>query len=255
MGFLHEGHLSLIRKSKLCTDFTVVSIFINPTQFAPHEDLENYPRNIERDSTMLLNENVDLLFIPSAKDIYPDNFQTYVSVEKITRILEGESRPAHFKGVTTVVNILFNLVTPDIAFFGQKDAQQASVIKSMVKDLKQQVQIEVCPIIREADGLAMSSRNIYLSDVERTDALVLFSALMTGKRLIENGERLVDNIIVEMKKQFHTISSAQLEYIKIVQADNFHLQDKLESNNKYLILVACRIGKTRLIDNMIIELH
>jgi pantoate--beta-alanine ligase len=255
MGFLHEGHLSLVRKSKASTDVTVVSIFVNPTQFAPNEDLEKYPRDIEQDKSLLLKEGVDIIFIPSAKDIYPYDFQTYISVEKITQTLEGESRPTHFKGVTTVVNILFNLVTPDIAFFGQKDAQQAAVIKQMVKDLKLPIKIEVCPIVREPDGLAMSSRNVYLSADERKDALVLYSSLLKGKKLIFEGETEPQVVIDNMTNRFSNIASAQLEYIKIVEENTFEIPLFLENNNNYLLLVACRMGKTRLIDNIKVELH
>ena len=254
MGFLHEGHLSLVRKSKSSTDVTVVSIFVNPTQFAPNEDLEKYPRDIEKDKALLLKEGVDVLFIPLAKDIYPDDFQTYISVEKITQTLEGQSRPTHFKGVTTVVNILFNLVTPDVAFFGQKDAQQASVIKQMVKDLKLPVKIEICPIVREPDGLAMSSRNVYLSPTERVDALVLYTSLLKGEKLIFEGERDVQIILDNLTNRFSNIASAKLEYVKIVEEETFEIPRLLENNN-YIMLIACRIGKTRLIDNLLITIE
>ena len=171
MGYLHEGHLSLIRSSKKKCDVTIVSIFVNPTQFGPTEDFANYPREIERDTNLLKQEGVDYLFQPSAEDIYPNNFQTYVSVERATKILEGKFRPTHFRGVTTIVLILFNCVKPDFAFFGQKDAQQLVVIKQMVKDLKLDLEVISCPIIRESDGLAMSSRNVYLSDSERNNSI------------------------------------------------------------------------------------
>lgn len=252
MGFLHEGHLSLVRKSKSLTDITVVSIFVNPTQFSPNEDLEKYPRDLEKDKTLLLSEGTDLLFIPSVKEIYPDDFQTYVSVEKMTALLEGETRPTHFKGVTTIVNILFNIVLPDIAFFGQKDAQQSVVIKQMVKDLKLPVKIEVCPIVREPDGLAMSSRNIYLSPEERNDALVLSAALKAGSELIKSGEKDTAKLINEMRVFFEKITSARLDYIQIVDEESFISSTKLVSEKKYFILCACRIGKTRLIDNLLV---
>jgi pantoate--beta-alanine ligase len=184
MGYLHEGHLSLIRESKKTCDVTIVSIFVNPTQFGPSEDFNSYPRNIEKDNKLLEKEEVDYLFLPSAEEIYPKNFQTYVNVEYITKKLEGEFRPTHFRGVSTVVLILLNCVQPDYAYFGQKDAQQLAMIKQMVKDLKLDVKIVGCPIVREKDGLAMSSRNVYLSSVEREDALVLYRSLELEKKII-----------------------------------------------------------------------
>lgn len=252
MGFLHEGHLSLVRKSKSQTDITVVSIFVNPTQFAPNEDLEKYPRDIEQDKSLLLNESTDILFIPKADEIYPADFQTYVNVEQLTKQLEGETRPTHFKGVTTIVNILFNIVQPDFAYFGQKDAQQQAVIKRMVKDLKLSVKIEVCPIVRENDGLAMSSRNIYLSKTERADALVLSRAINAGNQLILKGEKDPEKLISGMKMLFENINSARLDYIQIVDEQTFVSSVELVSGRKYFILCACRIGKTRLIDNLLI---
>ena len=228
MGYLHQGHLSLIKKSNEISDVTVVSIFVNPKQFAPGEDLNNYPRDVERDSNMLINEAVDYLFFPSSNEIYPDNFQTFVSVEHITKILEGEFRPSHFRGVTTVVNILFNSVMPDYAFFGQKDAQQAAVIKQMVRDLKIPVEIVLCPIIREVDGLAMSSRNVYLSENERKDALVRYNSLKLGRQKIIDGEKRVSFVLSEMIDLINEVASAQLDYVKIVESDTFRFIDELE---------------------------
>jgi pantoate--beta-alanine ligase len=253
MGYLHEGHLSLIRSSKKKCDVTIVSIFVNPTQFGPTEDFANYPREIERDTNLLKQEGVDYLFQPSAEDIYPENFQTYINVEQITKILEGEFRPTHFRGVTTIVLILFNCVKPDFSFFGQKDAQQLVVIKQMVKDLKLDLEVISCPIIRESDGLAMSSRNVYLSDSEREDALVLFKSLELGKKIISSGELKVNTILSKMKELFHKIPSANLDYIQIVEVDSFQIVDQLSKGRKYFILVACKIGNTRLIDNMLIS--
>ncbi len=252
MGFLHEGHLSLVRKSKSQTNITVVSIFVNPTQFAPNEDLEKYPRDIEKDKSLLLNEGTEILFLPPAGEIYPADFQTFVNVEQITKQLEGESRPTHFQGVTTIVNILFNIVQPDFAFFGQKDAQQQAVIKQMVRDLKLPVNIVVCPIVRESDGLAMSSRNVYLSKTERADALVLSKALNVGNQLILQGEKDSSKILVELKLLFENIISARLDYIQIVDEETFVSSVQLISGRKYFILCACRIGKTRLIDNLLV---
>ncbi len=254
MGFLHEGHLSLIRESKKKCDVTFVSIFVNPTQFAPLEDLSEYPCDLQKDKNLLEEENVDFLFLPNESEIYPENFQTYVNVEHLTRKLEGEKRPAHFRGVTTVVTILFNSVMPDYAFFGQKDAQQAAVINQMVRDLKQPTEIVVCPIVREKDGLAMSSRNVYLSNSERLDALVLNKSLKLGEEKIKSGEFRTNVILSEMVDCVNTAVFARLDYMKIVDAENFEEQDKLAVGNEYYLLVACYIGKTRLIDNVKIKI-
>jgi pantoate--beta-alanine ligase len=254
MGFLHEGHLSLIRESKKKCDVTFVSIFVNPTQFAPTEDLSEYPRDLQRDKNLLEEENVDFLFLPDESEIYIRNFQTYVNVEHLTCKFEGEKRPTHFRGVTTVVTILFNCVMPDLAFFGQKDAQQAAVVAQMVKDLKQPTEIVVCPIIREKDGLAMSSRNSYLSKSERLDALILNKALKLGEEKIKSGEIRTNVILSEMVDCVNTAVFARLDYINIVDAESFEKQDKLVAGNEYYLLVACYIGKTRLIDNVKIKI-
>jgi len=253
MGYLHEGHLSLVRKARSKADITIASIFINPTQFAPTEDLANYPRNIKRDKAKLVKEGVDILFFPDTKEIYADGFQTFVEVNEITAKLEGESRPTHFKGVTTIVSILFNCVKPDFAFFGQKDAQQAEVIKRMVKDLKFNTKIVVSPIVREKDGLAMSSRNVYLSDQERKDALVLSKSLKGAKEKIRGGEKSTAKILSWMKKLINSVESSDLDYVSIVEANSFRQEEKLIKGKKYYILVACKIGKTRLIDNLLIK--
>lgn len=254
MGFLHEGHLSLIKKAKSKCDFVVVSIFVNPAQFALNEDFSKYPRDLERDKNLLIRDNVDFLFLPSEKEIYDENFQTYVEVSGISKILEGRFRPSHFKGVTTIVLILLNCVKPDTAFFGQKDAQQAAVIKRMVSDLKSDINIETCPIVREKDGLAMSSRNSYLSAEERNDALVLYRSLSHAKRMIEEGERESKNIIAEMKNIINEVNTSNLDYADIVEAATFKLSDKLESGKEYYLLIACKIGSTRLIDNIKIKI-
>ena len=253
MGYLHEGHLSLIKKSKKLTDVTIVSIFVNPTQFAANEDLSNYPRNLKRDKNLLSNEGVDFLFFPSVEEIYPENYQTYVEVNNITRVLEGEFRPTHFKGVTTVVSILFNSVNPDHAFFGQKDAQQAAVIERMVKDLNFDIKIHVCPIVRESDGLAMSSRNIYLSAKERSDALVLSRALNLASKMVKIGELNPAKIIIEMEKIISSVDNSKPDYVRIVNADTFEESKNLKKGEKYYFLIACRIGRTRLIDNVLLK--
>ena len=254
MGFLHQGHLSLIEKSKSVCDFTVVSIFVNPTQFAPNEDFNLYPRDIERDKKFLIQNGVDALFLPSEKEIYEKDFETYVEVKGLSKILEGKFRPSHFKGVTTIVIILLNSVKPDFAFFGQKDAQQAAIIQRMISDLKLDVNIKVCPIVREKDGLAMSSRNSYLSAEERKDALILCKSLDYAKHLIGKGERVSKTIISDMKDIISKVKTSNLDYIDIAEADSFKIADKLEPGKEYYILVACKIGTTRLIDNLKIKI-
>ncbi len=254
MGFLHQGHLSLIEKSKSKCDFTVVSIFVNPTQFAPNEDFSKYPRDIERDKNFLIQNKVDALFLPSEKEIYGKNFQTYIDVEELSKILEGKFRTSHFKGVTTIVSILLNSVKPDCAFFGQKDAQQAAIIKRMVSDLKLDIKIEICPIVREKDGLAMSSRNSYLSSEERQDALVLYKSLNHAKCLIDEGERKTKAVILEMKDTINKVKTSDLDYVEIVEADSFKTSEHLEPGKEYYILIACKIGATRLIDNIKIKI-
>ena len=253
MGFLHEGHLSLVDKSKSICDITVVSIFVNPTQFSPNEDLKSYPRDFERDKKLLSQKSVDVIFYPSVEEIYTGDFQTNVEVLQKAKILEGESRPSHFKGVTTIVSILFNSIKPDYAFFGQKDAQQFFVIQQMVKDLKFDLKVIACPIVREKDGLAMSSRNSYLSKQEREDALVLFRALKYAGEMIKKGIRDAKKIILKMEDMIKQISSAKLDYIQIVDSNTFSLSETLVEGKDYYILIACKIGKTRLIDNLKIK--
>jgi pantoate--beta-alanine ligase len=251
MGYLHEGHLSLIRKSKELCDVTIVSIFVNPAQFGPTEDFEKYPRDIERDNKLLKDHNVDFVFIPSVNEIYSHSYQTYVEVNEISRKFEGEFRPHHFKGVTTVVSILFNCIQPDFTFFGQKDAQQAAVIKQMVEDLKYDIKIVICPIVREPDGLAMSSRNVYLSPEERTKALAIYNSLMYAQKLIEGKEQDPEKIIGNMKIIIGQEKDIKLDYIAIVNTYGFReINFLIEEGNEYYILVAARIGKTRLIDNI-----
>lgn len=253
MGYLHEGHLSLVREAKKVSDTIIVSIFVNPTQFAPSEDLAKYPRDIEKDKVLLISENVDVLFLPEAEEIYPQDFQTYVNVQEVTRDFEGEKRPHHFKGVTTIVAILFNIVKPDCAVFGQKDAQQAAVIIQMVIDLKYDIKIIVAPIVREPDGLAMSSRNVYLSEKERKEALVLHSSLNCAESMIRAGERNTGVIVSSMMEIIKSVRSSKPDYIKIVSFEAFTEQDHLQNRMKYYILIACYIGSTRLIDNTVVE--
>ena len=254
MGFLHEGHCSLINRSKKTADITIVSIFVNPTQFMPGEDLEKYPRDFERDKNILKKENVDYLFFPESSEIYLNDYQTFVEVDEISSRLEGKFRPNHFKGVSTIVAILFNCISPDYVFFGQKDAQQVFVIKQMVKDLKYNLEIIVCPIIREHEGLAMSSRNIYLTSKERVEALVLSSSLKLAAKMVKKGERMPDMICSEIINQINFVKSSKLDYVEIVEEKNFLVPHIMEKGKKYYVLIACRIGSTRLIDNAILKI-
>jgi len=254
MGYLHQGHLSLVEIAKKNVDIVVVSIFVNPTQFGPNEDFQKYPRDFDRDCELLKPYNVDYIFYPSIDDIYPKNFSTYVEETEISQVLEGKYRPTHFKGVTTIVNILFNIVKPDIAVFGQKDAQQLAIISKMVKDLMMNIEIIPAPIVRENDGLAMSSRNVYLSAEERNDALVLFKSLSYAKDLIVKGERNCDVIRNKGMEILTSVSTSNPDYFEIVEAESFKFIDRLENGKKYYLLAACRIGSTRLIDNFLINL-
>jgi pantoate--beta-alanine ligase len=254
MGFLHDGHISLIRKSHELCNVTVVSIFVNPTQFAPGEDLESYPRDIDSDKILLEKNKVDFLFLPSAEEIYPPNYNTYVEVLDLSNKFEGEFRPTHFRGVTTIVAILCNIVRPRKAFFGQKDAQQVSVINKMIKDLKFDFDLIICPTVREPDGLAMSSRNIYLTADERQKALLLSQSLNEAKKLIDEGERNVLSIVKKMNSNFIPEKSIQLNYITIVSIESFAEAEILEAGKSYFILIAAKVGKTRLIDNLLVDI-
>ena len=249
MGYLHEGHLSLVRQAKKDNDVVIVSIFVNPLQFAPNEDYESYPRDIERDEELLKNEGVDVLFYPSVQDMYPDGFQTYVQVENLTKVLEGRSRPTHFRGVTTVVLKLFNITKPHRAYFGKKDAQQLIVIKRMVRDLNLDVEIVGMPIVREEDGLAMSSRNKYLNDEERKQAVCLYRALKRAEELIKGGVYDAERIKKEMEDVIKLYPLAEIDYISINRISDLEELDRVEDGNT-LVSLAVRIGKTRLIDNM-----
>jgi pantoate--beta-alanine ligase len=251
MGALHEGHLSLIRKARRENDIVVVSIFVNPTQFGPKEDFKRYPRPIRKDIVSCRKEKVDFIFYPKVKDLYAQGFKTFVTVEQFSNILCGKSRAGHFRGVATVVTKLFNIVNPDIAYFGQKDAQQAIIIKRLVCDLNIPVKIKVMPIIREKDGLALSSRNIYLNQQERKDALVLSRSLNLAKDLLKEGERDAARIINSMRKLIKQRKPAKIDYISIV--DPKDLKPVKRILNGCLIALAVWMGKTRLIDNIIIK--
>lgn len=254
MGYLHEGHLSLVREARRNNDIVVVSIFVNPTQFGPNEDLASYPRDFERDSALLDRAGVDFIFAPESEDMYPAGYATYVDVEgELTGRLCGASRPGHFRGVATVVSKLFNIVAPDRAYFGIKDAQQVAVIRRMAVDLNFDLEIVVCPIVREADGLALSSRNVYLSEAERVDALVLSQSLFMAKDFIVAGERSADAVRRAIADRIGAVSSAVIDYIEIVDAMTLAPVEVL--SGKILIALAVKVGKPRLIDNLQIEVN
>ncbi len=250
MGFLHEGHLSLIRRAKLECDSVVVSIFINPTQFGANEDLSKYPRDLARDLSLIEPLGVDLVWNPTAEEMYPAGYQTWVEVDALTRPLEGSIRTSHFKGVTTVVAKLFNAVQPHKAYFGQKDAQQAAVIRQMTRDLNFPIEIIVCPTTREADGLAMSSRNKYLEGADRPAATVLFRALSGAKSAYESGERNAEKLRIIMKDTLASEPHAQPQYISCADYDT--LEELEVVSGKALLSMAVLVGKTRLIDNFVL---
>ena len=250
MGYLHEGHLSLIRRARQECDHVLVSIFVNPAQFGPNEDLAKYPRDLARDSK-LIEPYTDLLWTPTAEIMYPRGYQTWVEVEQMTKPLEGAMRPGHFRGVTTVVAKLFNAFQPHKAYFGQKDAQQAAVIRQMVRDLNFPVEIVVCPIVREPDGLAMSSRNVYLDLQQRKAATVLYRSLSAAKEAYENGERDADQLRQMMKDVLSSEPLAQMQYVSC--ADYETLEELERVDRKALLSMAVYFGKTRLIDNFVLD--
>ena len=250
MGALHAGHLKLVKESKNKNDVTVVSIFVNPAQFSPTEDLVKYPRPFEQDKQLLEQEKIDYLFYPNAKTMYPNGFQTYVTPNNLSNILEGKSRPGHFSGVATVVLKLSNLVNPIHAYFGQKDFQQSVVVKQMVYDLNLPININVVPTVRDKDGLALSSRNIFLNPQERSQALSLYQSLLLAKKLILSRNKSVKLIKKEMKNYLQKNKLIQLDYIEICNPEN--LSPLKVTPKKAVILIAAFVGKTRLIDNIII---
>ena len=251
MGYLHEGHGSLITKARENNDKVVVSIFVNPLQFGPSEDLESYPRDLEKDSKFCESLGADLIFHPEPEEMYHDGFSSYVDMSVLTEELCGLSRPVHFRGVCTVVSKLFNIVQPDNAYFGEKDAQQLAIIKHMVQDLNMDVNVVGCPIVREEDGLAKSSRNTYLSPEERKAALILSKTIELGKKLIADGEKDADVLVAKMKANVETEPMAKIDYVKAV--NGLTMQQQKEIKAPMLIAMAVYIGKTRLIDNMIIS--
>lgn len=249
MGALHEGHLSLIDLAKEKSDVVIVSIFVNPIQFGPNEDFEKYPRTFEEDVRLCRERGADIIFAPTNEDLYPPHYSTYVNETWISKGLCGVSRPGHFQGVTTVVNILFNVTRPDIAVFGQKDAQQVAVIKKMVKDLRIPVEIVVAPTFRESSGLAMSSRNRYLDDIQRKQASQLYAALSEGKRLVEKGILNVDRIKSEVLHQLGQSRFIRIIYIEIVDSETMQPEKEVRPG-KSLLMAAVWIDQTRLIDNI-----
>jgi pantoate--beta-alanine ligase len=250
MGALHEGHLSLIRAAKASCHVVAASIFVNPTQFGPNEDLAKYPRPFERDRELLENEGVDLLFAPSVDEMYPSGAVTWVTVEELSGKLDGRSRPGHFRGVTTIVTKLFHAVEPDTAFFGQKDAAQVAITRRMVRDLTFPVEIVVCPIVREPDGLAMSSRNAYLDPQQRKQALVLPRSLTRVKQMADAGERDAARLVAAAQKVFSGEPACRLDYFEIVDPDSLDPVNNVAKGA--LVAVAAFVGTTRLIDNILL---
>lgn len=248
MGYFHEGHLSLMDVARKNCEIVVVSLFVNPTQFGPNEDLAKYPRDFERDEQMAKERGVDIIFYPDKDEMYPDPFLTYVMTEKLSGMLCGKSRPIHFRGVTTIVAKLFNIIQPDVAVFGRKDAQQAIIIKKMVADLNFPVEIIVAPIIRETDGLAMSSRNTYLSSEERRQAPIIYQALQKAIEMVRRGELDAGGVERSIRQQIETAPLARIEYIEIVNEKNLEPVKTIDPET--FVAVAVRFGKTRLIDNV-----
>ena len=251
MGYLHEGHGSLITKARENNDKVVVSIFVNPMQFGPTEDLDSYPRDLEKDSKFCESLGADLIFHPEPEEMYHEDFSSYVDMSVLTEELCGLSRPVHFRGVCTVVTKLFNIVQPDNAYFGQKDAQQLAIIKHMVQDLNMDINVVGCPIVREEDGLAKSSRNTYLSPEERKAALILSKTVKLAKELIDAGEKDAYVVVAKMKENIETEPMAKIDYVKAV--NGLTMQQQKEIKAPMLIAMAVYIGKTRLIDNMILD--
>jgi pantoate--beta-alanine ligase len=250
MGYLHEGHLALVRKARELSDLVVVSIFVNPTQFGPTEDLAKYPRDFERDRQLLQQEKTDIIFLPGAKEIYPDGYSTYVKVRELEDHLCGKSRAGHFVGVATVVAKLFNIVKPHFAVFGQKDYQQLRVIERMVKDLNMDLEVVPYPTVREKGGLAMSSRNSYLSAEEREKALRIYASIRKVEELFKAGERGSAVLIEEVKGVLKSSEGVEIEYITISDAETLVEIDRIQ--HRAVLAIACRVGKTRLIDNTIL---
>jgi pantoate--beta-alanine ligase len=253
MGYLHRGHASLIERARSRADVVIISIFVNPIQFAPHEDYDRYPRDFEHDKIIAADAGADIIFFPDAEGMYPPEFSSMVEVDGASRILEGALRPILFRGVTTVVTKLFHIIKPHIAIFGQKDAQQAFIIRKMVKELNFDINIIIAPIIREDDGLALSSRNVYLNETERMNAPVLYRSLQHAARRMQDGEKNAANLRVEMEKIIKRGSPSQIDYIAFIDPEIFAEVESMKPPG-VLIALAVRFGATRLIDNMHIQL-
>ena len=251
MGYLHEGHLSLARYARGENDIVVISIFVNPTQFGPREDYRRYPRDLKRDLRLAREEGVDIVFYPSVEEMYPTKYRTYVEVEELSNVLCGKSRPGHFRGVTTVCAKLFNIVLPDVAYFGQKDAQQAIIIKRMVRDLNFPLKIKVLPIVREKDGLALSSRNVYLSSEERKEATVLYRSLKIAEQMVKEGVKDSWKIKRRVRSMISRKETAKIDYVEIVSLED--LEPVTVIDKPALLALAVWFGKARLIDNTILK--
>ena len=252
MGALHDGHLSLVREARRMCDVVVVSVFVNPTQFAPGEDYSRYPRDLTKDTALLTDYNVDYIFAPPAEEIYPKGFSTYVTVEGLSEPLEGTSRPGHFRGVATVVTILLNVVRPDFAYFGQKDAQQTLVVKRLVRDLAFDTEIILLPTVREDSGLALASRNAYLSEEERQAAPIIYRALQRAKEAYKAGERNGPRLASIVRSTIETDPRIRIDYVSVTDADTLEKLEKLDDRT-VLVAVAVYFGKTRLIDNVVLN--
>ncbi|HEY0084210.1 MAG TPA: pantoate--beta-alanine ligase [Pyrinomonadaceae bacterium] len=252
MGALHEGHLSLVREARRMCDVVIVSVFVNPKQFAPHEDFSRYPRDLTKDTMALADYNVDYIFAPPAEEIYPKGFSTYVEVERLSEPLEGAARPGHFRGVSTVLTILFNIVRPDFAYFGQKDAQQTLVVKRLVRDLAFDTEIVILPTVREDSGLALSSRNAYLDGEDKRAAAVIYRALSHAEAAYSEGERNGKKLSDIVRADIEAEPRAEIEYVSVNDADTLERLDRLD-DRPVIIAVAARFGKTRLIDNIVLN--
>ena len=253
MGALHEGHLSLVREARRMCDVVVVSVFVNPTQFGPGEDFQRYPRDLTKDTTLLADYNVDYIFAPSVEEIYPKGFSTYVTVEGLSEQFEGAARPGHFRGVATVLTVLFNTVRPDFAYFGQKDAQQTLIVKRLVRDLAFDLEVVVLPTVREDSGLALSSRNTYLSAEERDAAPVIYRALAQAKEAYAEGERNARRLADIVRVNVEGEPRARLQYVGVTDAETMEKLDQLPDDRPALIAVAAHVGNTRLIDNVLLQ--
>lgn len=255
MGYFHKGHLSLMQLAKQKADFVITTIFVNPIQFAPHEDFDKYPRDIERDKRLAEKEGTDILFIPERQEMYQENHLTYITIEQLSETLEGKVRPGHFRGVATVVAKLFNITKPHVALFGQKDAQQYLLLQRMVRDLNFDIEMVIAPIVREPDGLAMSSRNVYLNAEERRQSAVLWRSLQLAATLIKNGERDCGIIVSEMRKTISTQPLATIDYISLAEIETLQELTSLTAGTNVLLSLAARFGATRLIDNILVNVQ